>query len=78
VKVRMLFLPGEDGEWPTLLDAVDEYTEDTWGGTPDFYAESMTKHPLARELVVRVPDHAVIGLFAVPAVDAHIDGSEEA
>lgn len=75
MRVRMLFSPEEDGRMPCLLDAVDEYTEDEWGRTPDFYAEKLKRYPEAREIIVVVPDHAVLDLFKPPTVTAHIDGS---
>lgn len=75
MKVRMLFQPSDDpSEWPYLVASCDEYTEDAWGELPDFWCEAVKKYPLAREMIVRVPDVAVINLFKVPTVDAHTDG----
>lgn len=75
MRVRVLFLPSDSAdEMPTIIDVCDEYTEDAWGGTPDFYAESMRSHTDAREMVVIIPDHAILKVFTAPVVTALIDG----
>ena len=33
----------QDDENPWLLDAYDEWTEDSWGGEPDTFAEAIKK-----------------------------------
>ena len=75
MRVRMLFQQSDDpSEMPYLVASCDEYTEDAWGELPDFWVEAVKEHPKAREMKVIVPDHAVLDLFKVPTVAAHIDG----
>lgn len=72
------------GQWdgssdsPTVIGAVDEYTEDSWGGPPDWYLELVATHRKdngeVRELIIEFPDTAIDALFAVSEVPATVVG----
>lgn len=70
LKIRTIWEEGVDGDMPWLVAAVDEYTIEEHGGIPDFYKKEMTKG--RQELVITVPDKAVLKLFEVPVVEAKV------
>ena len=67
MKITTLWMPGEGGFMPWLLDSYDEYIFED-GEVPPFYREKQERYLEARELVIEVPDGAVEGLFEVPIV----------
>lgn len=51
---------------PTLVSAYDEYTEEAWGGVPDFHVEEIEKLDKpegVRECTIEIPDRFVRALF---------------
>lgn len=77
-RIRIAFFCDNDPDlMPAVLAACDEYTEDAWGGTPDFFEDAMKTDPgRTRELIITIPEAAVRRLFEVPTVSAQFDGSE--
>ena len=75
MRIRLAFSDDDtaDGEMPTLISAVDEYTEDNWGKVPDWHTKELSKYTNVREVTVIVRDEDVRVLFAVPTIDARID-----
>lgn len=69
-----------DGEMPWLIAAYDEFTEDSWGGTPEFFTEACKKYgpdaegngPRVRILVIEIPQEAVEALFEAPVVNGEV------
>jgi hypothetical protein len=65
-----------DGEMPWLISAYDEFTEDSWGGVPDFFTDECKERgpdadgngPRIRILVIEIPQDAVEALFDAPVV----------
>ena len=57
-------------EMPTLIAAVDEYTEDTWGCIPDFYRDEVAKYKSVREAIIHIGDSSIVALFAPATLDA--------
>lgn len=54
---------------PWVESCLDEYTEDNWQDVPDYYREVLESEDIAvivREMVVLVPDAAVLALFDLP------------
>lgn len=52
---------------PWLLATYDENTEDSWGGVPDYYKDSLKEHSgpeyLIREMEIDIPDSRVEDMF---------------
>lgn len=69
-----------EGEMPWLISAYDEFTEDAWNGTPDFFTEACKKYgpdaegngPRVRTLVIEIPQDAVEALFKAPVVKGEV------
>lgn len=76
VRIRLAFSDdeGADGDMPTLISAVDEYTEDNWGRVPEFHKNELAKYRNVREVNVTVSDAAVLALFGVPNMRAQLEG----
>lgn len=56
---------------PWLVDAFDEYTEESNNGPPDSYLENLKQHtPQRRELIIEISEKAVRGLFDQPVIEA--------
>lgn len=80
MKIRAAFVldsvAQKNGQMPCLVSAVDEYTEDNWGYTPDFYKEGIqgntSEGDLVREIFIEVPDNAVVTLFKTPTVEGNV------
>lgn len=71
MKIRTLWQRGIHNESPWLVAAVDEYTEEEHGGTPDFYQAELDKHvSIRRELIIEISDVAVRKLFEAPVAKA--------
>lgn len=51
---------------PTLVSAYDEYTEEEWGGVPDFHTKAIAEIDNVRECVIEIPDRFVKKLFVKP------------
>lgn len=68
MKVYMLWEQTEPNDGPYLIDAIDEYTIDAWGGWPDFFVAKQNVH--TRVLAVEVSDETVRNLFEIPVVTA--------
>jgi hypothetical protein len=75
VRIRLAFGYWDgDVESAALIAAVDEYTEDTHNGIPDFYSKVLSDHRHSngtnsvRECFITVPDSEVMALFAIPTV----------
>lgn len=73
-RIVMAFFQDDPELMPTLIAACDEYTEEAWGGTPDFFTDEIKKYDGAkvREMVVELPADAVEALFKVPVVGGSI------
>lgn len=71
VRLAMCYDPKDRGTAPRVLSAMDQYTEDDWGGaTPDYWENDIASGVwsddcLVREITVEVPDSAIVKLFAV-------------
>lgn len=78
MRIRLAFTNDDhaDGDMPTLISAVDEYTEDNWGKVPDWYTEELAKYKSVREVNVLIGDEDVRNLFGVPTVAAQLEGDE--
>lgn len=73
--IRMAFTDDEcsSDEMPTLIAAYDQYTFESWGRQPDFYDEDVAKSTNVREVVVNIPDSAVLELFGVPVITGTVE-----
>lgn len=72
MKIRTLWEHGLDTESPWLVVAVDEYTEDEHGGTPEFYQKELETNPaIRRELIIEIADRSVDKLFETPMTVAY-------
>lgn len=78
MRIRLAFTDDDcdADQMPYLVAAVDEFTEDEWGGIPDFYKDDVAKHKNVREVNVYVRDEDVRNLFSVPTVKVRLEGSE--
>lgn len=65
--IHTLWHAGSDGDVPSLIDAVDEYTVDSNDAFPPEYLKRRAD-PLVRELLIDVPAVAVRALFDPPVV----------
>lgn len=54
-----------EGDMPWMVESYDEYTAEEHGGEPRFYTDA--REPGDRELVVEIPESAVMAMFATPA-----------
>lgn len=74
MRIRLAFGHYGDPETPSLIAAIDEYTEDEHGGIPDFYTNDLVGHRAdngpdsVRECFIDVADDEVLALFKVPTV----------
>ncbi len=59
-----------DGEMPWLVAAYDEFTEDAWGETPDWFTEASEKYGPVRILHIEIPESAVTDRFTTPTIPA--------
>lgn len=68
MRIRLAFTDDDTvhDEMPTLIAAVDEYTEDAWIGIPDFYRDDLAKYRSVREVNVHLSDEVVRALFEIP------------
>lgn len=74
-----------DGEMPWLISAFDEFTEDSWGGTPTFFTDACKEYgpdaegngPRVRVLVIEIPESAVTALFEAPMVKGKVEGHDD-
>lgn len=75
MRIRLAFSDDDTtpDQMPTMIAAVDEYTEDEWGGIPDFYKEDIAKYKNVREVAIHVSDDAVRKLFSVPTIAAEVE-----
>lgn len=76
MRIRLAFSNDDavPGDMPTLIAAVDEYTEENWGKVPDFYADEIARYRNVREVNVQVDDNIVSDLFyLVPTVSASVE-----
>jgi hypothetical protein len=83
MRIRLCFVAAPDErDAPWLLQAVDEYTEENWGKTPDWYTDAIAEHKLTnadnliREVMIDIDDDAVTAQFAVPEIAATMDIEE--
>lgn len=54
---------------PELISAYDELTEDSWGGTPQFFLDDIAKFDgETRICVITVPSQPIYDLFASPTI----------
>lgn len=64
------------GGMPSLIAAVDNYTEDNWGKVPDWYTQAVKDNTVAtdiiREIFIEIPDDAVLQLFATPTIQGEV------
>lgn len=75
MKIYTLWAPGDatGDELPWLVDAVDEYTIDSNGDIPPTYKKHQEEGKgTYRELIIEVPEKAVIAIFAVPTLIAKL------
>lgn len=82
-KIRCAFRRDPNGEaFPELVAAVDEWTLEVHDiafdapmlALPDFYTTAVKDHPEdVREMVISLPEHAVLQLFKIPTEHATIE-----
>lgn len=74
-RARLLFFRDEPGLDSTIVEVLDECTEDAWGGEPDFWRDAKEKYGAdkVRELVVLIPGDAVNRLWDVETVEVEVD-----
>ena len=74
-RIRIAFMSDGDG-MPTVIEACDEYTEDSHGGIPEFFTEEVEKVEktgvVVRQMIVEIPESAVIELFKVQIVKGEV------
>jgi len=74
MKVRIAFgkWDGSPEESATVVCAVDEYAEDSWGGTPPWYLNAVQNHKKesgeVREVFIVINDSLVESLFKAPTL----------
>lgn len=74
VKLALCYDPTEPNLAPRILSALDEYTEDDWGGsTPDFWTTDIQRGVWSddcevRTLTVEISEDAIAALFKEPSV----------
>ncbi len=74
MKIHTLWGPSEEGDdIPWLVDSVDEYSIESIGGFPESYQKHVEQGKgQYRELIIDIPDKAVIAIFAVPTLIAKL------
>lgn len=74
MKIYTLWGPSvEDDDIPWLVDSVDEYSIESIGGFPESYKKHVEEGKgQYRELIIEVPDKAVISIFAIPTLVAKL------
>lgn len=75
MRIRLAFTDDDTSpdEMPTLIAAVDEYTENVWGHIPDFYANTLAEYVGVREVNVHLPDEVVRTLFEVSTASITVE-----
>jgi len=68
--IYTLWQQPQDGDVPSLLDAMDEYTIDSCDFSPEY--KEKRERGNVRELIINVPENAVRTLFDTPVVKATI------
>jgi len=71
MRIYTLWHEGDDGDFPWIVDAVDQYTIDNNGECPPPYLARRADIQV-REMVIDVPEEAVRKLFSPPHVRATI------